>query len=162
MCDTLLLFRIYFANETLEKKRMRKPWNGNKNSSGEVGIVPQSWRLPQRRKCINRLQVCTSFPLDIHNIDDHLVPPIAQIPTLAPALARLSEQLAKITTSHASNTVALENIAQERDAVEQREKEMREMVGNAEEKRAWFEGFRDWVEGVAGFLDEKVGQHRCA
>lgn len=95
-------------------------------------------------------------PLDTHYIDDHLVPPIAQIPTLAPALVRLSEQLAKITTSHTSNTVALENIAQEREAVEQREKEMREMVGNAEEKRAWFESFRDWVEGVAGFLDEKV------
>ncbi|XP_006462556.1 hypothetical protein AGABI2DRAFT_179259 [Agaricus bisporus var. bisporus H97] len=83
------------------------------------------------------------------------IPPIASLPTLTPALTRLSGQLAKITTSHVKNTAALENIAQEREAVEKREKEMREMVGSAEEKRAWFESFRDWVESVAGFLDEK-------
>jgi hypothetical protein len=30
-------------------------------------------------------------------------------------------------------------------------------VEQAEEKRAWFDAFREWVEGVAVFLDEKVG-----
>lgn len=40
--------------------------------------------------------------------------------------------------------------------MEAREKEMRDMVGKAEEKRGWFGSFREWVEGVAGFLDEKV------
>jgi GC-rich sequence DNA-binding factor len=64
--------------------------------------------------------------------------------------------MAKITVSHASNTAALNNIILERESVDQRETEMREMVEKAEEKRAWFDGFREWVEGVAGFLDEKA------
>jgi GC-rich sequence DNA-binding factor len=40
--------------------------------------------------------------------------------------------------------------------LDDREAEMRDMVGRAEEKRAWFNSFKEWVEGVAGFLDEKV------
>ncbi|KAJ3572963.1 hypothetical protein NP233_g2748 [Leucocoprinus birnbaumii] len=83
------------------------------------------------------------------------IPPTTPLPTLGSALNRLSEQMAKITASHASNTAALNTIALEREQVDKREIEMREMVGKAEEKRAWFDGFREWVEGVAGFLDEK-------
>ena len=30
------------------------------------------------------------------------------------------------------------------------------MVEKAEAKRAWFQNFNEWVEVVAGFLDEKV------
>ena len=30
------------------------------------------------------------------------------------------------------------------------------MVEKAEAKRAWFQSFSEWVEGVAGFLDEKA------
>ncbi|KAF9013201.1 nineteen complex-related protein 2-domain-containing protein [Cyathus striatus] len=77
------------------------------------------------------------------------------IPTLAPGLARLNQQLSQLTTSHTTNTAALNSLAEERSQVDDREKEMREMVGKAEEKRAWFGSFKDWVEGVAGFLDEK-------
>lgn len=40
--------------------------------------------------------------------------------------------------------------------MDDREKEMRQMVERAEAKRAWFGQFKEWVEGVAGFLDEKV------
>jgi GC-rich sequence DNA-binding factor len=50
----------------------------------------------------------------------------------------------------------LSTLAQERRALDDREAEMRDMVGRAEEKRAWFNSFKEWVEGVAGFLDEKV------
>ncbi|KAF5360932.1 hypothetical protein D9756_004921 [Leucocoprinus leucothites] len=83
------------------------------------------------------------------------IPPATPLPTLGPALNRLSEQMTKITMSHANNTAALNTIALEREQVDKREIEMREMVEKAEEKRAWFDGFREWVEGVAGFLDEK-------
>ncbi|KAJ7784341.1 nineteen complex-related protein 2-domain-containing protein [Mycena metata] len=83
------------------------------------------------------------------------IPPATPLPSLGPALARLTQQLTQLTTSHASNTTALANIGQERTEVEEREKEMRQMVERAEAKRAWFEQFREWVEGVAGFLDEK-------
>ncbi|KAJ7021614.1 nineteen complex-related protein 2-domain-containing protein [Mycena alexandri] len=83
------------------------------------------------------------------------IPPATPLPSLGPALARLTQQLTQLTTSHASNTTALANIGQERTEVEDREKEMRQMVERADAKRAWFEQFREWIEGVAGFLDEK-------
>ncbi|KAI5896867.1 uncharacterized protein SCHCODRAFT_02491843 [Schizophyllum commune H4-8] len=83
------------------------------------------------------------------------IPPSTPIPTLAPALARLTQQLSQLTASHASTTSALNAVARERDEIEEREKEMREMVERAEAKRAWFDEFREWVESVAGFLDEK-------
>lgn len=48
------------------------------------------------------------------------------------------------------------NLADERQVLELKEKEMRAMVENAEQKRSWFNAFREWVETVATFLDEKV------
>ncbi|KAJ7818525.1 nineteen complex-related protein 2-domain-containing protein [Mycena olivaceomarginata] len=83
------------------------------------------------------------------------IPPSTPLPSLGPALARLTQQLTQLTTSHASNTAALTNLGQERTEVDDREKEMRQMVEKAETKRAWFGQFKEWVEGVAGFLDEK-------
>ncbi|KAJ7079818.1 nineteen complex-related protein 2-domain-containing protein [Mycena belliarum] len=83
------------------------------------------------------------------------IPLATPLPSLGPALSRLFQQMAQLTTSHASNTTALNTIAQERAEIEEREKEMRDMVERAETKRAWFGQFREWVEGVAGFLDEK-------
>lgn len=35
---------------------------------------------------------------------------------------------------------------------------MRQMIEKAERKRSWFVAFREWVEGVANFLDEKVSR----
>jgi GC-rich sequence DNA-binding factor len=75
-------------------------------------------------------------------------------------MASLTDQLNRLTTSHASNVAALDSLARERAEVDDREKEMREMVGRAEDKRAWFDSFKDWIESVASFLDEKVG-HPC-
>ncbi|KAF7364986.1 GC-rich sequence DNA-binding factor-like protein [Mycena venus] len=83
------------------------------------------------------------------------IPPSTPLPSLGPALARLTQQLTQLTASHASNTAALTTFGQERTEVEDREKEMRQMVEKAEAKRAWFGQFKEWVEGVAGFLDEK-------
>ena len=47
-------------------------------------------------------------------------------------------------------------LGEEQRLLEEREKEMREMITKAEEKRSWFVAFREWVESVATFLDEKV------
>ena len=86
----------------------------------------------------------------------HAVPPATPIPNLPTAIARLSEQLTQLTTSHAKNSAALTALGQERIEIDNREKEMREMVEKAEAKRAWFQSFSEWVESVAGFLDEKA------
>ena len=40
--------------------------------------------------------------------------------------------------------------------MEVREVELRAMITTAEEKRSWFASFREWIENVATFLDEKV------
>jgi hypothetical protein len=134
--------------------------NGNKNNS-DVGATPLP-SPPMSRKSsrhTNPRPVCPSHSLFFHALTlltSRTVPIATPVPTLAPALARLTQQLTQLTASHTSNTAALNSLAQERDDVDKREMEMREMVGKAEEKRGWFEQFRDWVEGVAGFLDEKV------
>ncbi|KAF8627463.1 hypothetical protein AX17_006276 [Amanita inopinata Kibby_2008] len=83
------------------------------------------------------------------------IPAMTPIPTLAPALECLTQQLAALTTSHATNTASLNSLTKEWEDMNEREKEMRTMVEKAEEKRAWFNSFRDWIEGVANFLDEK-------
>lgn len=48
------------------------------------------------------------------------------------------------------------SLAQERAQLEEREKEMREAIDKTEEKRSWFAAFREWMENMATFLDEKV------
>lgn len=83
------------------------------------------------------------------------MPAHADVPTLQPALNRLAQRIAQLTTSHANNSAALQTLAQERQDVERREVEMRDLVIKAEDKRAWFGDFREWLESVAGFLDEK-------
>ncbi|KIY62847.1 hypothetical protein CYLTODRAFT_494369 [Cylindrobasidium torrendii FP15055 ss-10] len=83
------------------------------------------------------------------------IPPATSIPSLGTAVDQLAQQLAILTASHAANVSAMASTAQERDMLDRQESEMREMVTRAEEKRAWFSSFNDWVEAVASFLDEK-------
>lgn len=51
---------------------------------------------------------------------------------------------------------AINLTAEEREKLEVREQELRELVEAEEIKRAWFASFKDWIEGIATFLDEKV------
>ena len=93
------------------------------------------------------------------------VPPITPIPTLGAAVARLTTSLTALTTSHQQNTATMLSLGEEQLKLEAREKEMRDMVSKAEDKRSWFSAFREWVESVATFLDEKVRLcilHECA
>jgi len=85
-----------------------------------------------------------------------LVPPATTMPTLSSAISRLTQSLSDLTTSRANVMSSLSSLAEERSQLDVREAEMREMVRKAEEKRSWFVAFKDWVESVATFLDEKV------
>lgn len=85
-----------------------------------------------------------------------LVPPVIPVPLLEPAISRLSEQLTLLTSSHAKNSATLQSLGRDRENLDDKEKEIRIMVDKAEEKRAWFSSFKEWVESVAAFLDEKV------
>jgi GC-rich sequence DNA-binding factor len=90
------------------------------------------------------------------------VPPATAIPTLAPTVARLRQSLNDLNISHAGNITSISSIADEREQLAARETEMREMITKAEAKRSWFAAFRDWVESVATFLDEKVRNAACS
>ena len=72
------------------------------------------------------------------------------------AIARLTQSMSELTMSHAQHSTSLTKLGEEQRLLEQREKEMREIIAKAEEKRSWFSAFRDWIESVATFLDEKV------
>ena len=87
---------------------------------------------------------------------DVLVPPITPLPVLGDAISRLSQSLSELTISHASNTASMTNLADERIALEKKRQEMQTLVEKAEKKRSWFSAFREWVETVAVFLEEKV------
>lgn len=89
------------------------------------------------------------------------VPTPTPLPTLGPAVVRLAQTLSTLTVSHASSTTGLTALAQERQQLEEREHELREMVRNSEAKRSWFNAMKGWVESVAEFLDEKVGDILC-
>jgi len=88
--------------------------------------------------------------------DTRVVPATIPIPTLEPAIARLSQTLSNLTTSHSTNVSALTSSADELSQIEEREKELREAIERTEAQRSWFTAFREFVEGVAHFLDEKV------
>jgi len=143
-------------NFTLVKKKTKKQWNGNKSSFEEAVTENHSQHLPKFKNSTGLHRVS----LELTHFNDctncYVVPPLISLPVLAPALTHLSEKMTKITMSHASNTVALNSIVLERESVDKREREMRNVIEIAEEKRAWFDDFKQWVEGVAGFLDEKV------
>lgn len=83
------------------------------------------------------------------------IPAITPIPTLGAAVARLTQSLTALTTSHAQNAASVASLEREEEQLETREKEMRDMITKAEDKRSWFAAFREWVESVATFLDEK-------
>lgn len=72
-------------------------------------------------------------------------------------MERLSQSLNSITTSHATNVKAATSLVDEREQLDVREIELRDMIAKAEAKRLWFVAFKEWVESVATFLDEKVG-----
>ncbi|PIL22749.1 hypothetical protein GSI_15442 [Ganoderma sinense ZZ0214-1] len=83
------------------------------------------------------------------------IPPVTPIPTMGAAIARLTQSMSELTTSHAQHSASLSKLGEEQRLLEQRETEMRDMIAKAEEKRSWFSAFREWMESVATFLDEK-------
>lgn len=64
--------------------------------------------------------------------------------------------MTEITTSHAASTSSLSKLADEQAILESKQQDVRSMIEEAEGKRGWFDAFREWVETVATFLDEKV------
>jgi GC-rich sequence DNA-binding factor len=74
-------------------------------------------------------------------------------------MERLSQSLNAMTVLHATNVKAAASSLEEREQLDVRETELRDMIFKAEAKRSWFAAFKEWIESVATFLDEKVGGH---
>ncbi|KAH0832088.1 GCFC-domain-containing protein [Lanmaoa asiatica] len=83
------------------------------------------------------------------------IPSTTDIPTLGPAIERFQRSLASLSDSHALNTGAITSLVEQRTELDMRGTELRSMITAVESKRSWFTEFKDWVEGVAAFLDEK-------
>ncbi|KAG9315745.1 GCFC-domain-containing protein [Chiua virens] len=83
------------------------------------------------------------------------IPASTDVPALGPAIERFERTLASLSDSHALNTSAIASLVEQRTELDTRETELRSMIAAAESKRSWFTEFKDWVESVAAFLDEK-------
>ncbi|KAF8262278.1 GCFC-domain-containing protein [Lactarius quietus] len=83
------------------------------------------------------------------------IPPLTEIPSLESSVTRISQTLVSMTTSHTQNTALVSALSIEHNQLDGRETELREIIARTEEKRRWFADFRDWLENVATFLDEK-------
>jgi GC-rich sequence DNA-binding factor len=69
---------------------------------------------------------------------------------------RISQIMTSMTASHEQNTTSLSTLSAELIQLDERETELRDIVTRTEDKRSWFADFREWLESVATFLDEKV------
>ena len=106
---------------------------------------------------INQLRVrdCMISSLRVHS-HPKLVPPPTEIPGLESSVMRISQIMASMTASHEQNTTSVSTLSAERVQLDERETELRDIITRTEEKRSWFADFREWLENVATFLDEKV------
>ncbi|THH09290.1 hypothetical protein EW146_g8722 [Bondarzewia mesenterica] len=122
----------------------------------EVDEETEEWEQEQlRRGGLKAVESAAQKPLK-QVYKPAPIPPLTPIPTLDPAVARITQVMTSLTQSHAQNTVSVAAIAAEQVQLDEREAELRELITKAELKRSWFAAFRDWVESVATFLDEKV------
>ncbi|CDO69908.1 hypothetical protein BN946_scf184884.g67 [Trametes cinnabarina] len=113
----------------------------------------REWEQAQLRRGGLRSETAEPAPKPVYKPAP--IPSVTPIPTMGAAMARLTQSMSELTVSHAEHSAAMSKLGEEQRLLEQREKEMREMIAKAEEKRSWFSAFRDWVESVATFLDEK-------
>lgn len=131
--------------------------NGSRSKYGEQVTVTTLLRPRYLdHRCTSRHPVCAPSRMDTIHPDARTVPVTIPIPTLEPAVARLSQTLSNLTTSHSTNVSAMTSAADELAQIEEKEKELREAIERTEAQRSWFAAFREFVEGVAHFLDEKV------
>ena len=120
------------------------------------------WELAQVRRSGNAtdIQLQASTP---KTYEPAPIPTAIPVPVMDAAIAKLTQKLTTLTTSHAKNTAELIKLGEENVSLEKQESELKGQVENAEQRRAWFQSFKERVESVGDFLDEKVSfsSHQC-
>ena len=142
----------------LEKMLMKRRRNGNRLNLGEA-VCGQTtvFLLPLQHLSTKQRQVRNSTILSSCACSDQkLVPPPTEVPSLESSVTRISQTLVSMTSSHTQSTALVSALSVEHDQLDGRETELREIIARTEGKRRWFADFRDWLENVATFLDEKV------
>ncbi|TFK91874.1 GCFC-domain-containing protein [Polyporus arcularius HHB13444] len=136
-----------------EAQKRRAEMNEMIIDAEEEDEETQEWEQEQLRRGGLRPESAEPAPKPVYKPAP--IPPVTPIPTMGAAIARLTQSMSELTTSHAQHSAAMSKLGEEQRLLDAREKEMREMIAKAEDKRSWFNAFREWVESVATFLDEK-------
>ncbi|KAI0754740.1 GCFC-domain-containing protein [Daedaleopsis nitida] len=136
-----------------EAQKKRAEMNEMIIDAEEEDEETKEWEQEQLRRGGLRQQSAEPAPKPVYKPAP--IPAVTPIPTMGAAIARLTQSMSELTTSHAQHSTALSKLGEEQRLLEEREKEMRELIAKAEDKRSWFSAFREWVESVATFLDEK-------
>ncbi|KDE06831.1 hypothetical protein MVLG_02867 [Microbotryum lychnidis-dioicae p1A1 Lamole] len=83
------------------------------------------------------------------------IPQTSTLPTLSNVQARLSAGLNTLESSRTLDVAALNHFEKERNELDTQEGELRSEATRIEEKNRWFNDFKNFIEDVAAFLDEK-------
>ncbi|KAI0330494.1 GCFC-domain-containing protein [Cubamyces sp. BRFM 1775] len=140
----------------VEAQKRREEMNEMIVDAEEEDEETREWEQAQLRRGGLQPEAAEPAPKPVYKPAP--IPSVTPIPTMGAAMARLTQSMSELTMSHAEHSAAMSKLGEEQRLLEQREKEMREMIAKAEEKRSWFSAFREWVESVATFLDEKFPQ----
>lgn len=124
----------------------------------EVDDEMEEWEQAQLRRGGMRAEEETALASVKQVYKAAPIPPLTPIPTLDSAVARLTQATTSLTQSHGQNTSTMTALSAEHNLLDERENEMRQLITKAELKRSWFAAFRDWIETVATFLEEKFPQ----
>ncbi|KAF8579828.1 hypothetical protein K439DRAFT_1648379 [Ramaria rubella] len=120
---------------------------------GMVELIDDACEEDEETMEWERAQVRRAAPKAVYTPAPITTP--TALPTLSNAVPHLTSALTALAHSHTTRATALTTLASEQAALEEKRAALRGMVEEAERKRAWFGAFREWVESVAAFLDEK-------
>jgi GC-rich sequence DNA-binding factor len=124
----------------------------------EVDEETQEWEHAQFKRSGLRSDDSFSTPVATPVYKATPIPPPTEVPSLESSVTRIAQTLVSMTASHTQNTALVSALSIENDQLDGRETELREIIARTEQKRRWFADFRDWLENVATFLDEKFPQ----
>ncbi|KAH9980300.1 nineteen complex-related protein 2-domain-containing protein [Lactifluus volemus] len=124
----------------------------------EVDEETQEWEQAQIKRSGLKLDEDSSAHAATRVYKPAPIPSLIEIPSLEATVMRISHNMASIIASHVQNTTSISTISAELAQLDEHETDLRESITKTEEKRSWFADFREWLESVATFLDEKFPQ----
>ncbi|KAI0283947.1 nineteen complex-related protein 2-domain-containing protein [Russula aff. rugulosa BPL654] len=141
-----------------EMNKLREEKQGLIADAEEIDEETQEWERAQIKRSGLKPDEGPSVPATTPIYKPTPIPPLTETPSLESSVMRLSQTITSVTASHAQNTTSISALSAEQVQLDERETDLRDIVTRAEGKRSWFADFRDWLESVATFLDEKFPQ----